>query len=111
MASIAGSRPHRGEAFIPQAAGKNPVKDGWRYCPDLDYRKSSTIVKAPNLNVGLRPFSMGMRILIAAQSAHVTLRVANCALDLEAGRLVLEGNANALILELGAREAYFGAAS
>jgi ABC-type branched-subunit amino acid transport system ATPase component len=54
---------------------------------------------------------MGTRILIAAQSAYVTLRVANCVLALEAGRLVLEGNANALILELGAREAYFGAAS
>jgi ABC-type branched-subunit amino acid transport system ATPase component len=105
MASIVGSRPHRGEAFIPQAAGKNPVKD------DGATVLISTIVKAPNLNVGRRPFSVGMRILIAAQSAHVTLRVANCVLALEAGCLVLGCNANALILELGAKEAYFGAVS
>jgi len=54
---------------------------------------------------------MGTRILIAAQSAHVTLRVANGVLALEAGRLVLEGSANALIPEVGAKEAYFGAIS
>jgi branched-chain amino acid transport system ATP-binding protein len=54
--------------------------------------------------------SLGMTILIAEQSAHVALKVADRALVLETGRVAFEGNANALALEAGVKEAYFGAA-
>jgi branched-chain amino acid transport system ATP-binding protein len=53
---------------------------------------------------------LGMTILIAEQSAHVALKVANRALVLETGRLAFQGDANALALEAGIKDAYFGAA-
>lgn len=53
----------------------------------------------------------GITILIAEQSAHVALKVANRALVLETGRLTFEGDADALALTVGIKEAYFGAAS
>lgn len=53
---------------------------------------------------------LGMTILIAEQSAHVALKVADRALVLETGRLAFEGDANALALEAGVKEAYFGSA-
>jgi branched-chain amino acid transport system ATP-binding protein len=53
---------------------------------------------------------LGMTILIAEQSAHVALRVANRALVLETGRLAFQGDADAMALEAGIKEAYFGAA-
>jgi branched-chain amino acid transport system ATP-binding protein len=53
---------------------------------------------------------LGMTILIAEQSAHVALKVASRALVLETGRLAFQGDANALALEAGIKEAYFGAA-
>ena len=52
-----------------------------------------------------------MTILIAEQSAHVALKVADRALVLETGRVAFQGDANALALEAGVKEAYFGAAS
>jgi branched-chain amino acid transport system ATP-binding protein len=52
----------------------------------------------------------GMTILIAEQSAHVALKVANRALVLETGRLAFQGDADAIALEAGIKEAYFGAA-
>jgi branched-chain amino acid transport system ATP-binding protein len=52
-----------------------------------------------------------MTILIAEQSAHVALRVANRALVPGTGRLALEGSANTLTPESGTKEAYFGAVS
>ncbi|HEY1945171.1 MAG TPA: ABC transporter ATP-binding protein [Roseiarcus sp.] len=54
--------------------------------------------------------NLGMTILIAEQSAHVALKVADRALVLETGRLAFQGDANALALEAGVKEAYFGAA-
>jgi branched-chain amino acid transport system ATP-binding protein len=53
---------------------------------------------------------LGMTILIAEQSAHVALKVANRALVLETGRVAFQGDADALALEAGIKEAYFGAA-
>jgi branched-chain amino acid transport system ATP-binding protein len=53
---------------------------------------------------------LGMTILIAEQSAHVALKVANRALVLETGRLAFQGDADAMALETGIKEAYFGAA-
>ncbi len=53
---------------------------------------------------------LGMTILIAEQSAHVAMKVADRALILETGRLAFEGDANALALEAGVKEAYFGTA-
>ena len=53
----------------------------------------------------------GMTILIAEQSAHVALKVANRALVLETGRAAFEGNADELALEASVKEAYFGTAS
>jgi len=53
---------------------------------------------------------LGMTILIAEQSAHVALKVANRALVLETGRLAFQGAADAMALEAGIKEAYFGAA-
>jgi branched-chain amino acid transport system ATP-binding protein len=53
---------------------------------------------------------LGMTILIAEQSAHVALKVANRALVLETGRLAFQGEADAMVLEAGIKEAYFGAA-
>jgi ABC-type branched-subunit amino acid transport system ATPase component len=91
------------DLFRPQAA--NPVKDDGATVP------ISTIVRALNLNVGLLAFNVGMTKLIAEQSVHVTLRVANRALALRTGRLVLGGNAKTLTLESGTKEAYVGAVS
>ena len=53
---------------------------------------------------------LGMTILIAEQSAHVALKVADRALVLETGRLAFQGGADALALEASVKEAYFGAA-
>ena len=53
----------------------------------------------------------GITILIAEQSAHVALKVANRALVLETGRLAFEGDAGELALEAGIKEAYFGTSS
>lgn len=53
----------------------------------------------------------GMTILIAEQSAHVALKVANRALVLETGRVAFEGDAHELALEASVKEAYFGTAS
>jgi branched-chain amino acid transport system ATP-binding protein len=53
----------------------------------------------------------GITIVIAEQSAHVALKVADRALVLETGRLAFEGNANALALESSIKVAYFGAVS
>ena len=55
--------------------------------------------------------NLGTTILIAEQSAHVALKVADRALVLETGRVAFKGDANALALEAGVKEAYFGAAS
>jgi len=53
----------------------------------------------------------GITILIAEQSAHVALKVASRVLVLETGRVAFAGDADALALEAGIKEAYFGAAS
>lgn len=51
---------------------------------------------------------LGMTILMAEQSAHVALKVADRALVLETGRLAFEGDAQ-LAMKAGVEEAYFGA--
>jgi branched-chain amino acid transport system ATP-binding protein len=54
---------------------------------------------------------LGIAILIAEQSAHVALKVASRALVLETGRVAVEGSADAVALEGGIKEAYFGVTS
>ncbi len=50
----------------------------------------------------------GMAILLAEQSAHIALRLADRAYVLETGRIVVEGAAGALLNDLRVREAYLG---
>jgi branched-chain amino acid transport system ATP-binding protein len=51
---------------------------------------------------------LGMTILLAEQSAHIALRLADRAYVLETGRIVVEGEAGALLNDLRVREAYLG---
>ncbi|MEO8715566.1 MAG: ATP-binding cassette domain-containing protein, partial [Acetobacteraceae bacterium] len=50
----------------------------------------------------------GMTILLAEQSAHLALRLADRAYVLETGRIVLEGAASVLLNDPRVREAYLG---
>jgi branched-chain amino acid transport system ATP-binding protein len=50
----------------------------------------------------------GMAILLAEQSAHIALRLADRAYVLETGRIVVEGAAGTLLNDLRVREAYLG---
>jgi branched-chain amino acid transport system ATP-binding protein len=50
----------------------------------------------------------GMTILLAEQSAHIALRLADRACVLETGRIVVEGAASTLLNDLRVREAYLG---
>jgi branched-chain amino acid transport system ATP-binding protein len=50
----------------------------------------------------------GMTILLAEQSAHIALRLADRACVLETGRIVVEGAAGALLNDQRVREAYLG---
>ena len=51
---------------------------------------------------------LGMTILLAEQSAHIALRLADRAYVLETGRIVVEGAAGALLNDMRVREAYLG---
>ncbi len=51
---------------------------------------------------------LGMTILLAEQSAHIALRLADRAYVLETGRIAVEGEAGALLNDLRVREAYLG---
>jgi branched-chain amino acid transport system ATP-binding protein len=50
----------------------------------------------------------GMTILLAEQSAHIALRLADRAYVLETGRIAVEGAAGALLNDMRVREAYLG---
>ena len=50
----------------------------------------------------------GMTILLAEQSAHLALRLADRAYVLETGRIAVAGEAGALLNDLRVREAYLG---
>jgi branched-chain amino acid transport system ATP-binding protein len=51
---------------------------------------------------------LGITILLAEQSAHIALRLADRAYVLETGRIAVEGAAGALLKDLRVREAYLG---
>jgi branched-chain amino acid transport system ATP-binding protein len=51
---------------------------------------------------------LGITVLLAEQSAHIALRLADRAYVLETGRIVVEGEAGALLNDLRVREAYLG---
>jgi branched-chain amino acid transport system ATP-binding protein len=51
---------------------------------------------------------LGMTILLAEQSAHIALRLADRAYVLETGRIVVAGAAGTLLNDLRVREAYLG---
>ncbi len=50
----------------------------------------------------------GITILLVEQNALASLRISNRGYVLEAGRIALEGNADALVRDAGVREAYLG---